>query len=386
MRRLTTLIILLMLPLTGCDSGSAAPEPGDAISAEDTPQAEAQEDASSSPEASPEGAGDTVDEASSDAGPAPGDDASQETPDTPALPLSDPGELGPFAFDVSTHTETFTIEGGSEDMLIVIYMPEGEGPFPLVTFTHGFQLAPADYVSYGEQLASWGYIALLPQMPGGLFGGPTHVDLKHYLSALLDWAEADESVLESKVDPARIGLAGHSMGGKISLLLASDDTRPLAVFGVDPVDAAGGPMPVDDADFPSVTPERMGDISIPLALLGETTNGSGEGSVLGQSCAPSEDNFQAYFAHAVSPAIEIDVLGASHMSFLDNPDCGLACLVCPTGSDDPATSRMLAQRYMIAFFNSVIKGDEAYTDYLTGDAMNADIAAGLVAIQTKNGF
>ena len=183
---------------------------------------------------------------------------------------------------------------------MVIYMPEGVGPFPVVAFTHGFQLAPADYVSYGEHLASWGYLALLPQFPGGLFGGPTHVDLGNYLSALLDWVEGDEVVLGGKADATRIGLAGHSMGGKISLLLASEDDRPMAVFGVDPVDAAGGPIPMPEADYPSVTPERMGSITIPLGLLGETTNGASEG-VFGQACAPAEDNFQAYFESRREP-------------------------------------------------------------------------------------
>jgi predicted dienelactone hydrolase len=315
------------------------------------------------------------------------DGAASEVPDTGPtdVALSDPGESGTFAFDVTTHTATLEADGGSEDVLTVIYMPEGDGPFPVVVFTHGFQLAPADYVSYGEHLASWGYIALLPQFPGGLFGGPTHVDLGNYLAALLDWVEADTMVLSGKADAARIALAGHSMGGKISLLLASEDARPMAVFGVDPVDAAGGPIPMPEVDYPSVTPERMGSITVPLGLLGETTNGASEG-IFGQACAPAEDNFQAYFDHAESPAIAIDVLGASHMSFLDDPECGLACFACPSGTDDPATSRMLAQRYMVALFNVFVQGEAGYMDYLTGDAMAADVAAGLVSSEAKNAF
>jgi hypothetical protein len=74
------------------------------------------------------------------------------------------------------------------------------------------------------------------------------------------------------------------------------------------------------------------------------------------------------------------------MSFLDNPDCGLACFACPSGTDDPATSRMLAQRYMVAFFNVFVQGEAGYMDYLAGDGMGADAAAGLVSSETKNDF
>ena len=406
MHRFAPLFIAIFL-LTGCASESTQGGGGDALASGSVESDTGEGTPAGEGEAAPTGGDAGTGSEGGDAHTAMGDSATEDAggpggstdlgPEAPsedvadigapeATPAPDPAEPGSFAFEVSTHTETLSIPGGAEDVLIVIYMPEGEGPFPLITFTHGFQLAPADYVSYGEHLASWGYIALLPQLPGGLLGGPTHVDLKHYLGALLDWAEEDESVLQSKVDLDRIALAGHSMGGKISLLLATEDPRPLAVFGVDPVDAAGGPMPVDNADFPSVTPQLMGDIVVPLVLLGETTNGSSDGALLGQSCAPSEDNFQAYFEHAESPALEIDVLGASHMSFLDDPDCGLACFVCPKGSDDPATSRMLAQRYMVAFFNMVLRGDEGYRAYLTGEQMAADVDAGLVATQTKNAF
>ena len=51
-------------------------------------------------------------------------------------------------------------------------------------------------------------------------------------------------------------------------------------------------------------------------------------------------------------SVEIDFIGASHMSFLDNPNCGLDCSVCPAGTDDPTTTRILTQGFMVAFFNS----------------------------------
>jgi chlorophyllase len=300
-------------------------------------------------------------------------------------PVSDPGVT--LAGGTVKGSEV-SVSGKS--IPIEIYLPDGGGPFPMVLFLHGFQLSAKDYASYGKHLASWGYVVVAPTMPSGLLGigGPTHVELKQYLAGLLDWAQQDAtagtSVLEHKANVESVGLAGHSMGGKISLLLATEDPRVDAVFGIDPVDSSG-PIPMSPQSYPSVTPELMPKIKAPLALLGETLNGTCSG-FLCQPCAPEADNFHQYYLYAQSPAIEIEVKGANHMSFLDNPNCGLACSVCQAGTDDPATTRMLTRRYMTAFFNVLLKGQTGYDQFLSGDGMQADEAAGLVASQVKNGF
>jgi chlorophyllase len=273
---------------------------------------------------------------------------------------------------------------------LAIYLPAGSGPFPVVILHHGFQLESGMYASYGEHLASWGYLVIMPQFPGGLFDAPTHRQLKDCLIALLDWVEQHAAEaggpLLGKADAARIALSGHSMGGKISLYAATEDTRPRAVIGLDPVDAAGGaPGSQPTPDRPSVTPELMDRIQVPLLLLGETVNATCTGFMC-QACAPEEDNFHQYYQYAVSPALEIEVVGANHMSFLDNPDCGWVCSVCPKGSDDPAETRRLSRRYLTAFLNVVLRGEAAYRTYLTGSEMNADVAAGRVRTQSKNGF
>ena len=90
--------------------------------------------------------------------------------------------------------------------------------------------------------------------------------------------------------------------------------------------------------------------------------------------------------HATSPAIEIEVLGANHMSFLDDPNCGFTCSVCPVGTDDPAVSRQLVRRYMNAFFQVFLFENNTYDVYLEGTASQSDVAAGLITVQSKNGM
>jgi hypothetical protein len=315
-------------------------------------------------------------------------DGGTDGADEPEIP-PDPAEPGNQTWS-QTSAEVHVDDGGSGiDIPLTIYLPDGAGLFPVIVFHHGFQLDPQLYASYGGHLASWGYVAILPSMPGDLFSGPNHRELKEYLIAILDWIDENapepQGPFGGKADPSRLGLAGHSMGGKIALLAASEDGRPLGVFGMDPVDTPGGPLNTEGPDYPSVTPELMGQISAPIGLLGETVNATCEGFMC-QACAPEEDNFHQYYLHAESPAIEVEALGANHMSFLDNPDCGFTCSACPKGTDDPAVTRRLARRYLTAFFQVTLRSEPDYLHFLTGPGMDADRTAGLVASQAKNGF
>jgi len=312
-------------------------------------------------------------------GVAPGADAA---PDAGSTEVSDPAEAG--AHTASTSSASVTL--GEHTIPLTLYLPDGAGPFPVVVFTHGFVLSPSLYDSYGTHLASWGYVVVMPALPGSMFNPTTHRELKEILRSLLDWLDtegpAPGGVFGGRANPAWLGMAGHSMGGKISLLVTTEDSRPLAVFGVDPVDSAGGPLGSDPVDYPSVTPELMPQITVPLGLLGETVNG--DGGSMGQACAPFEDNFQQYYQHASSPALEIEVLGANHMSFLDDPNCGVTCSMCTAGTDDPAVTRLVTRRYLTAFFNVFVANLTAYRSYLVGADIAADVSAGRITTQHKN--
>lgn len=302
---------------------------------------------------------------------------------------ADPGLVGPAGFQASTAEVALNV---GETIPLNLYVPDTEGAHPVVVLLHGFQLAPSLYRSYGEHLASWGYVAVLPEMPGGTLGplgAPNHRRLKEITVSLLDWvvqaAEDPSQPLLGRADPLRLGLAGHSLGGKISFLTATEDTRVAGVFGIDPVDSAGGPGSSDGPDYPSVTPELMDELTMPIALLGETTNATCTG-LFCQPCAPENNNFHQYYVHATGPALEIEVLGANHMSFLDDPDCGISCSVCPVGTDEPGVTRALTRRYLTAFFEWVLKEDARFRTYLTGAQHQETVNDGLVTGSFKNDF
>ncbi len=347
--------------LGGADDATAPPDGG-------APPPDAALDAAE-PDAAADGA--TPDAAAPDAG----------------LP-ADPGESGALA--VARSRATLEIPGGlfPTNIAMEIDRPQGAGPgpFPVVVFMHGFQLGPNDYTSYGTHLASWGYVTIRPQLPAYI-GGPNHVQLAEQVGSILDWVEANaddpEGPLAGLADLERVVLAGHSLGGKLSFLVATQDVRPRAVVGVDPVDAAGGPIPLPPQQYPSVTPERMGDLAVPFLVIGETTNATCEGFGC-QACAPEADNFAQYFEHAASPAMQIEVAGANHMSVLDNPDCGLACAVCARGDDDPAVTRLLTRRYLTAFLQVFVRGEDAWRPWIDGAGLASDVEAGLITAETAN--
>ena len=200
------------------------------------------------------------------------------------------------------------------DVEITVCRPTGEGPKPLVIISPGFQLGRDLYQSYCEHFASWGFIAVTqtysPDVSG--FASSNHEGMAQDTNALVD-ALVAEAANGLEVDGERVAFVGHSLGGKVSILAATLSDRALAVVGLDPV----------DANEPSVTPELMPSLSGDLLLLGETLDATG----LFQACAPEADNFQQYFAASPAGTVQLDVLGAGHMQFHDNPNC-LACRLC----------------------------------------------------------
>lgn len=352
------LVILIALVTTACPDTRPTPDDDDTTAGDDDDDTATDDDTAED------------DDTAADDDAAPDDDdtiSDDDTSSTDPIP-EDPAESGPLSFDVAD------AEGRT------FYIPEGEGPFPVIVFVHGFQLGPADYASYGELLASWGYAVVMPELGGTLFDPRTHAEHRDDLVALLDWLDSQPAVLGGATS-ANLMLAGHSLGGKLSLLVASEDPRPLGVFAIDPVDA-GPPFGGNETDYPSVAPERMDDIAVPIMLVGEWTNAT---STFGQACAPEGENFAAYFDAASSPAMEVDFLQASHMSFLDNPNCA-ACLLCPAGSDDPAETRLWTQRLLHAFAAGTFANAGWAGPWLGGAELDPAESSGILDFELRNGF
>lgn len=289
-------------------------------------------------------------------------EAADTAPDAPLAEVPDPRADGPH--DLSQTHANVAFPGGlfPRTVPVELLAPAAGGPWPLVVFSHGFQLAGTDYLILGRRLASHGFVVLLPTWDNAL-ALRSHAELAQDATALLDWALGEGSPVADRLDPARVGLAGHSRGGKQSFLAALADDRIGAVFGVDPVDSAP-PFGGDPAGYPSVAPERMPDLHVPVGVIG-----AGRGAEGVVPCAPEADNWDDYYDAANPPAHAWLIGGAGHMDFLDA--CGLTCLACP-GGDDPAFARGYTGGALVAFFQVYLNGDPAWRPHLDGAPARED--------------
>lgn len=236
----------------------------------------------------------------------------------------------------------------------VLFRPDTVAPVPTVVLLPGFQIDGNAYELYGERLASHAVATLVVTFGDSLFAPLTHDALADAVVEMIDWLAADQ-----RFDGNHLGVAGHSRGGKIAFLAATRSTRIKAVFGLDPVDAAGGPGAQPSADFPSVAPELMPRVTVPVAIIGSVYGGT-TASPLAPACAPVEDNYHQYTV-AATAAVSVRewVAPASgHNDFAD-PLPFLLSLVCQAG-DDPGATRAFAMERLVAFFRNVLGNDARY--------------------------
>lgn len=275
-----------------------------------------------------------------------GSDAPTSTVDAPVG--VDPATTGPATF--TTRTAAIPGTSGSRTVTSTVFTPSSAGPRPLVVVSPGFQLDRAQYTSYAEHLASWGFVVILTTYAESGFS-ISHEAIAADVPKVIDWALADTTLA---IDAQKIGLAGHSLGGKISVRAASLDARVKAVVGWDPVDSTNGG---------SVAPERVTGLTARLAVVGETTNATTT-SAFGQACAPAAENFQTFYTAAPGPALQVTVTGADHMDWVDDPGC-FVCGFCDAGAADAALTRTITRRLNVAWLRRHLFADTAMDAWLT---------------------
>jgi predicted dienelactone hydrolase len=107
---------------------------------------------------------------------------------------------------------------------------EGNGPWPLVVFGHGFATTPFLYRRLLRAWAGVGYLVAAPVFPLGNAdapGGPNENDIVNQprdmsfvISRLLAANESADSPLHGLVDPRRIAVAGQSDGAETAFATA----------------------------------------------------------------------------------------------------------------------------------------------------------------------
>ena len=190
----------------------------------------------------------------------------------------------------------------------LVWLPEGDGPFPLVLMVHGNHamgdFSEPGYAYLGEHLASRGFLAVsvdenfLNGSWADDWGGAEQLARAWFLLLHLDqwrtWTADPESPFHGLVDLDRVALIGHSRGGEaasVAATLAGQSSGPVpgirwptglqirAVIAIAPSDGQYGPSSVvlDGADYLTIHGGHDGDATSWMGIrqYGRTRPGEG---------------------------------------------------------------------------------------------------------------
>lgn len=272
------------------------------------------------------------------------------TTTTTAPPMSRVGDYG-----VATTAVTFseTTSSGARTLPVHLWYPttpaqagvSGGRPFPLVVFSPGYDIDVTPYVALLQDWASAGFVlaaviypktdpAYGPVDESDILNHPA--DLRFVISSLLSSAQQPGSVLAGLVDASSIGIAGHSDGADVTLVVAHGsccaDARlkaAVVMSGSEEV-AFGGNYAAGPA--------------VPLLVV--------QGSA--DTINPPACGAQLYDS-ANSPKWYLDLLGAGHLPPLA----------------DAGTDQQVVARVVTDFFDGELKGQAAG---LAAIAADGDVA------------
>lgn len=286
----------------------------------------------------------------------------------------------PGSHTVTVADETWTDTERDRDIPVRIYRPEGDGPFPVVIFSHGLGGSREAAPYLGQHWASWGFLAVVVQHPGSdesVWQGRRGVDAMQALrqaanarSAIaryrdipyvLDAIERRTAAGELPADTACMGIAGHSFGAHTVMAalgrsfgpggrMSFDDPRLLA--GV-----ALSPPPANDRTNGGAV---YAGIAEPVLHL----TGTQDGNPLDNSARP-EDRLEAFAAMGPAPQYLIVFEGGDHSVFGGRSR---------PGQSDPENYPVIQSATAEAstvFFRAWLAGDETARAFIDGASFPA---------------
>ena len=133
-----------------------------------------------------------------------------------------------------------------------LYLSVHADPAPLVIILHGYESTKETHAYQAAHLASWGIHTLAVQLPNK---GPW-VGNGRTLAKLVKLIHGRPALIDRRIDPNKIILAGHSFGGT-SVIVALAERGPVA-----------GGILLDPSVIASDMPRYLAQVAVPVLLLG----------------------------------------------------------------------------------------------------------------------
>jgi predicted dienelactone hydrolase len=208
------------------------------------------------------------------------------------------------ATDATPESPGHDVTPGRDLPTRLFWPTEGDGPFPVVVFSHGFSSSPGAYYDLLESWAAAGVVVAAPTFPltsersalveEGVLDQPS--DVSFVLTQVLALDEGD-SELAGRIDGAHVAVAGHSLGAMTSLGL---------------LDACCRDSRVTAALVLSGTLRAFGATAIPPGLPTLFVHGTAD------EVLPVADG-EAAFAAALGPKALVELPGGTHSAPYDDP-------------------------------------------------------------------
>ncbi len=237
------------------------------------------------------------------------------------------------------------------------------GPYPAITFAHGFLSEVSYYSDLLEHLATHGYFVIASLTYSGFVFQVDHAQFAHDVSDCLTYLvqqnDSAASPYYRQVKVSAFGASGHSMGGGVSILAASEDTRIKAVANM-----------AAEADTTPPASTAIESVRMPVRLLAGSCDG----------ITPLADHQQVLYNHANAPRQLAVFEKGTHQGFLEGPISFPES--CSGGAMAVEKQLELSRAWITGWFDYYLKQDAALEDLIWGSGLTSDP---LVSVQADPG-
>jgi len=158
--------------------------------------------------------------------------AELKAPPTPRAVVADPPRDAALPADMAA----FQLDVQGSKVNALIYLASGPGPHPTLLFLHGFPGNETNIdLLQAVRRAGWNAMRINYRGSWGSQGAFSFAAARADGEAAIDFLTAPANVAKYRIDPKRIVVAGHSMGGFMAA--SASAARPSAVAGTILIDA-----------------------------------------------------------------------------------------------------------------------------------------------------
>jgi len=259
----------------------------------------------------------------------------------------EPGELSVSVINIPDTTAPAELD---------VYTPSSPDTYPVIIFQHGFSGSIKAYETIATQLASHGFVVVLPQMypPGDFGAAPTPEEEAALGVEIISWVEANiNTYIPVTGNTALLGLSGHSRGGQTAYrmaLLVPEKVKALS--GVDPVDGL-------EMFGQSLVINGPLNFDIPTYILG-----TGLGPIVVNdflACAPEDIGPNHFYCANPNPTWLVTATTHGHADMIDEEDYSDTC----PGGPDRDGMRSLTGGTLAAFFSGILQDNQSALSVLS---------------------